>query len=77
MPASQSIEFYRALRANGVDTRLYMAPREPHGWRELRHQLFKINVELEWFEKHALGREYEWEVAPVQTDEEARADEPT
>ena len=77
VPASQSVEFYRALRANGVDTHLYMAPREPHGWRELHYQLFKINVELEWFEKHALGREYEWEMAPVQTDEEARPDEPT
>lgn len=77
VPAPQSIEFYRALRANGVDSRLYMAPREPHGWRELRHQLFKINVELEWFEKHALGREYEWEAAPEQSDEEVRSDEPT
>ena len=64
VPAPQSIELYRALRANGVDTHLYMAPREPHGWRELRHELFKVNVELEWFEKHALGRKYEWETAP-------------
>jgi dipeptidyl aminopeptidase/acylaminoacyl peptidase len=71
VPATQSIELYRALRANGVDTHLYMAPREPHGWRELRHRLFKVNVELDWFEKHALGREYEWEAAPeVEDDEE-------
>jgi hypothetical protein len=41
-----------------------MAPREPHGWSELRHQLFKINVELEWFEKHVTGRPYTWTVAP-------------
>lgn len=41
-----------------------MAPREPHGWTEPRHQLFKINVELEWFEKHAMGRAYQWETAP-------------
>ncbi len=72
VPAPQSIELYRALRANGVDTHLYMAPREPHGWRELRHELFKVNVELEWFEKHALGREYEWETAP---SDETEADE--
>lgn len=64
VPATQSVELYRALRANGVDTHLYMAPREPHGWRELRHRLFKVNVELDWFERHALGREYEWQVAP-------------
>ena len=80
VPATQSIELYRALRSNGVDTHLYMAPREPHGWRELRHELFKVNIELDWFEKHALGREYEWERAPgdekdvdVVTDAKAEA----
>ena len=60
----QSVELYRALKSNGVPTRLYLAPREPHGWNELRHQLFKMNAELEWFEKYALGREYTWETAP-------------
>jgi len=70
VPAPQSVELYRALKANGVDTHLYMAPREPHGWNELRHQLFKVNVELEWFERHVLGREYEWESAPESEDEE-------
>ena len=69
VPAPQSVELYRALKANGVDTHLYVAPREPHSWRELRHQLFKVNVELEWFERHALGREYEWEPAPKSADE--------
>ena len=70
VPAPQSVELYRALKANGVDTHLYIAPREPHGWRELRHQLFKVNVELEWFEKHALDREYVWESAPEVEEEE-------
>ncbi len=64
VPPAQSIELYRALEFNGVPTRLYIAPREPHGWRELRHRLFKMNVELEWFEKYVLGREYEWETVP-------------
>ncbi len=73
VPAPQSVEFYRALRSNGVDTHLYMAPREGHGWRELRHELFKVNVELEWFEKHALGREYEWERAPGDEEEDEAA----
>jgi hypothetical protein len=41
-----------------------MAPREPHGWRELRHQLFKMNAELGWFEQYAMGRNYTWERAP-------------
>jgi dipeptidyl aminopeptidase/acylaminoacyl peptidase len=69
VPAPQSVELYRALMANGVDTHLYIAPREPHGWKELRHRLFKVNVELEWFDRHALGRDYEWEMAPEEDDE--------
>lgn len=64
VPLPQSLELYRALKRNGVPTHLYVAPREPHGWRELRHRLYKINVELSWFAKYALGKEYEWEIAP-------------
>jgi dipeptidyl aminopeptidase/acylaminoacyl peptidase len=64
VPMPQSVELYRALKANGVPTRMYVAPREPHGWRELRHQLFKMNAELDWFERYAMGREYTWEKPP-------------
>jgi len=67
VPPPQSVELYRALKANGVPTRLYMAPREPHGWGELRHQLFKMNVELEWFEKYGMGRQYTWEKVPAKS----------
>jgi dipeptidyl aminopeptidase/acylaminoacyl peptidase len=55
---------FRALRSHGVPTHLYVAPREGHAWGELRHQLFKMNAELEWFEQHAMGRKYTWEKAP-------------
>jgi dipeptidyl aminopeptidase/acylaminoacyl peptidase len=64
VPMAQSIEMYRALKSNGVPTRLYIAPREGHQWAELRHLLFKANTELEWFDKHALGRTHVWEKAP-------------
>ncbi len=64
VPMPQSVEMYRALKSNGVPTVLYVAPREPHGWRELRHQLFKMNAELGWFEKYVTGRPYTWERAP-------------
>lgn len=64
VPYPQSVEMYQALKSNGVPTHLYIAPREPHGWQELRHRLYKINVELEWFAKYALGENYEWEKAP-------------
>ncbi len=69
VPPEQSVELYRALKSNGVDTHLYIAPREPHGWRELRHELFKVNVEIDWFERHARGIEYEWETAPGDDEE--------
>jgi dipeptidyl aminopeptidase/acylaminoacyl peptidase len=65
VPPEQSVEMFRALRSLGVPTHLYIAPRQPHGFQELRHQLFKMNVELEWFERHAMGRSYVWEKAPV------------
>jgi len=64
VPPPQSVEMYRALKSNGIPTHLYMAPREPHGWRELRHELFKMNIELEWFEKLATRRPYTRETAP-------------
>jgi len=64
VPPAQSYEMHRALKANGVPTRLYIAPREPHTWEELRHQLFKINAELDWFEKYAGSGNYVWEKAP-------------
>ena len=73
VPPPQSVELYRALRTNGVDTHLYIAPREPHGWRELRHELFKVNVEIEWFERHVRGMEYEWETPPDEGERDRAA----
>ena len=73
VPPEQSVELYRALKSNGVDTHLYIAPREPHGWRELRHELFKVNVEIDWFERHVRGIEYEWETAPGDDEEDMAA----
>jgi dipeptidyl aminopeptidase/acylaminoacyl peptidase len=73
VPPEQSVEMFRALRSNGVPTHLYIAPRQPHGFQELRHQLFKMNVELDWFERHVTGRPYVWEKA----DDATPAAEPT
>lgn len=64
VPSPQSVELYRALKSNNVPTHLFIAPREPHGWRELRHRLYKMNVELEWFAKYALNAAYTREVHP-------------
>jgi dipeptidyl aminopeptidase/acylaminoacyl peptidase len=65
VPMPQSLEMYRALKSNGVTTHLYVAPREPHGWGELRHQLSKLNAEIEWFEKYATKRPFTPEKAPA------------
>ena len=64
VPLPQSIEMWRALKSNGVPTKLYVAPREGHGWGELRHLIAKANAELEWFEKYARGRAYTPEKTP-------------
>jgi dipeptidyl aminopeptidase/acylaminoacyl peptidase len=73
VPMPQSIEMYRALKSNGVPTHLYIAPREPHGWGELRHQLYKLNAEIEWFEKYATKRPFTWEKAPGEEKKDSKA----
>ena len=63
---AQALEMHRALKTNGVPTKLEVAPREPHVWLEPRHQLFKGNVELDWFERYVMGRAYVWESVPAE-----------
>jgi dipeptidyl aminopeptidase/acylaminoacyl peptidase len=64
VPMPQSVEMYHAFRSNGVPTQLYVAPREPHIWEELHHNLFKMNAEIEWVEKYATKRPYTWGKVP-------------
>ena len=71
VPMPQSVEMYRALKSNGVPTHLYVAPREGHGWTELRHRLFKLQIEMEWFEKYINNRAYVWEKGPGDKDKDA------
>jgi dipeptidyl aminopeptidase/acylaminoacyl peptidase len=68
VPMPQSVELYRALKHNGVPTHLYVAPDQGHGWRELQQRLFKANVELDWFERWVMDREYDWERSSVHPD---------
>jgi dipeptidyl aminopeptidase/acylaminoacyl peptidase len=70
VPMPQSVEMYRGVKANDVPTHLYVAPREAHGWSELRHRLFKANVKIAWFERWVRDRTYNWVKAPGDTDEE-------
>ena len=64
VPMPQSVEMYRALKSNGVPTKLYVAPREGHNWGELRHRLFQWQVQMEWFERWINNRTYVWETVP-------------
>lgn len=75
VPMPQSIELYRALRANDVPTHLYVAPGQGHGWRELQQRLFKVNAELDWFEHYVRDRNYTWELSPVHPQRRAAANQ--
>jgi len=55
VPPSQSHEFYRALKHRGVETRLILYPREPHGVSEPRHRLAYFKQILDWVNPRTLG----------------------
>jgi|CXWL01.1.fsa_nt_gi dipeptidyl aminopeptidase/acylaminoacyl peptidase len=52
VPISQGYEFYNALKAQGVPTRMIVLPRQPHGPNEPKMQLAAMQSNLEWFEKY-------------------------
>ena len=52
VPISQGYEFYRALKAQGVPTRMLVLPRQPHGPTEPRMQLAAMQANLDWFDKY-------------------------
>ncbi|WP_299329115.1 prolyl oligopeptidase family serine peptidase [Parasphingopyxis sp.] len=77
VPPTQGILMYRAVRAAGTPTELYIADGEPHNFREPRNRLFKINAELQWYARHLGLPEYQ-PVLPLVPDpepDEAEADE--
>jgi dipeptidyl aminopeptidase/acylaminoacyl peptidase len=56
VPISQGFEFYNALKAQGVPTRMLVLPRQPHGPTEPKMQLAAMQANLEWFEKYLGGQ---------------------
>jgi dipeptidyl aminopeptidase/acylaminoacyl peptidase len=68
VPMSQAIELSRALKAQGVPTELHIAPNEGHDWTQPRHQLHKMNAEMEWFEKYVRDIPYTAEMAPIENN---------
>ncbi|MFC1732790.1 prolyl oligopeptidase family serine peptidase [candidate division KSB1 bacterium] len=59
----QSMMFFTALKDIGkIPVRYIKAPREPHGFREPRHQRTRDTIEIQWMQKYILGEEWEpWE----------------
>ncbi len=51
-PVGQSQQFYRGLKRYGVDTDLVLYPREPHGFREEKHLLDRLNRILAWYDRY-------------------------
>jgi dipeptidyl aminopeptidase/acylaminoacyl peptidase len=51
-PLGQSQELYRGLKRYGVESELVVYPREPHGFREEKHLLDRLNRILAWYDKH-------------------------
>ena len=56
VPISQGYEFYNALKAQGVPTRMIVLPRQPHGPNEPKMQLAAAQANVEWFEKYLGGK---------------------
>ena len=52
VPISQGYEFYNALKAQGVPTRMLVLPRQPHGPNEPKMQQAAMQANLDWFDKY-------------------------
>jgi dipeptidyl aminopeptidase/acylaminoacyl peptidase len=51
-PIGQSQQFYRGLKRYGVEAELVIYPREPHGLREEKHLLDRLNRIVAWYDRH-------------------------
>lgn len=56
VPISQGYEFYNALKAQGVPTRMLVLPRQPHGPTEPKMQQAAMQANLDWFDKYIGGK---------------------
>ncbi len=53
-PVGQSQELYRALRYYNVPTELVLYPNEPHGFRQIKHNIDFYKRMINWFDKYVL-----------------------
>jgi len=54
-PQGQSDQLYRPLKRYGVDVEYVLYPREPHGLREEKHLLDRLNRVIGWYGKYLGG----------------------
>jgi dipeptidyl aminopeptidase/acylaminoacyl peptidase len=53
-PIGQSQQFYRGLKRYGVESELVLYPREPHGLREEKHLLDRLNRIVAWYDRYLM-----------------------
>jgi dipeptidyl aminopeptidase/acylaminoacyl peptidase len=53
-PIGQSEELYRGLKHYGVEAEMVIYPREPHGLREEKHLVDRLNRIVAWYESHLM-----------------------
>jgi dipeptidyl aminopeptidase/acylaminoacyl peptidase len=58
-PPGQAVEFFEALRENGVEAELALYPGEGHGVRKLPAQIDFFTRLTAWFERHMPARDGE------------------
>ena len=64
--------FFAALKDQGTTTRYMKFPREPHGFREPRHQRTRDIEEIKWIQQYVLGIDWTpWEREEEDKDEES------
>lgn len=54
-PQGQSDQLYRPLKRYGVPVKYVLYPREPHGLREEKHLLDRLNRVLDWYGEYLMG----------------------
>ena len=74
---SQSMLFFTALKDIGkVPVRYIRVPREPHGFREPRHQRTRDIEEIKWMQKYVQGTDWTPWVRPEEKKSEENENEP-
>ncbi|WP_162051488.1 S9 family peptidase [Pontibacter pamirensis] len=70
---AQSMMLFTALKDMNKTVRYIQFPREPHGFREPRHQRIRDIEEIKWIQKHTLG--IDWQAPERKEDVKKKEEE--